>query len=55
MTRGADCGIYGNLDDFSDKGGTMKTRQFKKITVLQPKPASGCAPGAAQDPDAPPC
>ena len=34
----------------------VKTRQFKKITVLQPKPASGgCAPGAGTDPDAPPC
>jgi len=36
----------------------MKSRQFKKITVAQPKGTKlngGCAPGAAADPDAPPC
>jgi len=31
----------------------MKTRQFKKISVVQPKAVSGCTPGV--DPDAPPC
>lgn len=32
----------------------MKTRQFKKIEIAQPKPApAGCTPGT--DPDAPPC
>ena len=34
----------------------MKTRQFKKIALAKPKNESaGCAPGAGNDPDAPPC
>jgi hypothetical protein len=34
----------------------MKTRQFKKIAVLEPKAApGGCTSGAGTDPDAAPC
>lgn len=33
----------------------MKTRQFKKIEVVQPKAPASCAPGSNADPDAPPC
>jgi hypothetical protein len=38
-------------------GKNPKVRQFRKIELAKPKEpaAGGCTPGAAADPDAPPC